>query len=332
MGLHSGAANFFNVSFSVRMLNRKRSIKFLTVCSKFSQGNFVPNAAVYSVRAVVNSGCRYDDVNFAVGGEDWDFWMCLAEVSFRSKLFLSWKLISFVLLNSMVIGGEQYRNHSTGTEETLLLSELLVGETCLSMDSQLSRLEFTRNTLLSSKLANSPTSQLALRNNSNVSTGLLPSKLTSLASRRVSCLSFPGFTLEELTSVCLLSLALSYLPLCVLTVLAYPGALHMIQLFAERGYRVTVVCTLYRNPAGIELRPQVLQYTHDVHILPSFLRAPDIPRYLKYLVETRGIEEVVFSNSQLIYEMLPALTEQMPHVKFIDVSSSSLISTLENLS
>lgn len=95
----------------------------------------------------------------------------------------------------------------------------------------------------------------------------------------------------------------------------------MIQLFAERGYRVTVVCTLYRNPAGIELRPQVLQYTHDVHILPSFLRAPDIPRYLKYLVETRGIEEVVFSNSQLIYEMLPALTEQMPHVKFIDVSS-----------
>lgn len=88
MGLHSGAANFFNVSFPVRMLNRKRSIKFLTVCSKFFQGNFVPNAAVYSVRAVVNSGCRYDDVNFAVGGEDWDFWMCLAEVSFRSKLFL----------------------------------------------------------------------------------------------------------------------------------------------------------------------------------------------------------------------------------------------------
>ena len=222
----------------------------------------------------------------------------------------------------MVIGEEQYRNHSTGTEETLLLSELLVGETCLSMDSQLSRLEFTRNTLLSSKLANSPTSRLVLRNNSNVSTGLLPLKLTSLASRRVSCLSFLGFTLEELMSVCLLSLSLSlYLPLCVLTLLAYPGALHMIQLFAERGYRVTVVCTLYRNPAGIELRPQVLQYTHDVHILPSFLRAPDIPRYLKYLVETRGIEEVVFSNSQLIYEMLPALTEQMPHVKFIDVST-----------
>ena len=37
MGLHSGAANFFNVSCSVRMLNRKRSIKFLTVCSKFSR-------------------------------------------------------------------------------------------------------------------------------------------------------------------------------------------------------------------------------------------------------------------------------------------------------
>lgn len=97
------------------------------------------------------------------------------------------------------------------------------------------------------------------------------------------------------------------------------GALHQIQLFAEQGYRVTVVCTLYRNPQGVELRPHVLQYTHDVHILPSFLRASDIPRYIKYLVDTRGIEEVVMSNSQLIYEMLPALAEQMPHVKFIDV-------------
>lgn len=97
------------------------------------------------------------------------------------------------------------------------------------------------------------------------------------------------------------------------------GALHMIQLYAEMGYRVTVLCTLYKPPEGIELRPYVLQWTHDVHIMPSFLRAHDFPRYIKHLINSRGIGEVIISNSQLVYEMLPALAEQLPHVKFIDV-------------
>jgi hypothetical protein len=44
-----------------------------------SQGNFVPNAAMYRSSAVLDSGCRYDEVGFSRGGEDWDFWLCLAE-------------------------------------------------------------------------------------------------------------------------------------------------------------------------------------------------------------------------------------------------------------
>ena len=42
-------------------------------------GNFVPNAAVYTSRALEMSGCRYNEVEFHDGGEDWDFWMCLAD-------------------------------------------------------------------------------------------------------------------------------------------------------------------------------------------------------------------------------------------------------------
>lgn len=94
----------------------------------------------------------------------------------------------------------------------------------------------------------------------------------------------------------------------------------MIQIYAEQGYRVTVVCTLYKPPDGVELVPQVLEWTHDVHVLPSFLRAKDFPRYLVHLVRSRGVEKVIMSNSQLGYEMLPALTEQLPEVQFIDVS------------
>jgi hypothetical protein len=36
-------------------------------------------------------------------------------------------------------------------------------------------------------------------------------------------------------------------------------------------------------------------------------------------VESRGVKEVILSNSQYLYEALPALAEQMPKVKFIDV-------------
>lgn len=94
----------------------------------------------------------------------------------------------------------------------------------------------------------------------------------------------------------------------------------MIQLYALAGYRVTVVCTLNRVPEGLELRPYVLQFTHDVHVLPAFLRPNDFARYLKHLVESRGIHQVVLSNSQLVYEMLPALVVQLPDVEWIDVS------------
>jgi len=101
----------------------------------------------------------------------------------------------------------------------------------------------------------------------------------------------------------------------------------MIQLYALAGYRVTVVCTLSKFPEGVELRPFALQYTHDIHVLPSFLRPHDFPRYLKHLVESRGVRQVIMSNSQLAYEMLPALAEHMPDVEWIDVRSpfSSLL-------
>lgn len=83
---------------------------------------------------------------------------------------------------------------------------------------------------------------------------------------------------------------------------------------------MTVVCTYYKNPQGLELKPFVLMWTHDLHILPTFLRANDMPRYLKHLIRSRGATEVIISQSALAYELLPVLTEQLPEVRFIDVS------------
>ena len=95
----------------------------------------------------------------------------------------------------------------------------------------------------------------------------------------------------------------------------------MLQTYAQAGYRTTVIATLYKAPEGLELRPEIMKWTHDVHVLPAFLRARDFPRYIKHIIRSRGVREVIMSNSQLVYEMLPALTAELPYVKFIDVSS-----------
>ena len=74
-GLHSGEDNFF-------------------------KGNFVPNSAIYTSRSVRASGCRYDEVEFHDGGEDWDFWMCLAENGFWGGSLIEplyWSVCTFLL-------------------------------------------------------------------------------------------------------------------------------------------------------------------------------------------------------------------------------------------
>ncbi|SGY17708.1 BQ5605_C015g07867 [Microbotryum silenes-dioicae] len=249
-GVHSGSANFFN-------------------------GNFVPNAAVYTSRAIVNTGCRYDDVNFAVGGEDWDFWMCLAENGHWGGSVpepLYW-----------------YRGNPATFRQSRWGNMFVDGFSDLKR-----RIEKKHPALLTS--------------------GTFPD-IAARPSRQLEPIRWDApfeSHLARFTKAVMFVVPWLYIGGADI------GALHQIQLFAERGYRVTVVCTLYKNPEGLELRPAVLQFTHDVHVVPSFLRANDIPRYIKYLVQSRGIDEIIMSNSQLFYEMLPALAEQMPHVKMID--------------
>ena len=96
------------------------------------------------------------------------------------------------------------------------------------------------------------------------------------------------------------------------------GALRIIETLTHAGHRVTVICTLYDPPASLELVPLVMQWTHDIHVLPSFLRPVDFPRYIKYLVRSRHINTALFSNAMFIYELLPSLREQLPHVAFVD--------------
>ncbi|GAA5991359.1 hypothetical protein JCM11641_007562 [Rhodosporidiobolus odoratus] len=238
-------------------------------------GNFVPNTAVYTSRALLGSGCRYDEVEFAEGGEDWDFWMCLAEHGY-------WGGTIFEPLYWYRVNSAAFRSSRWG------------------------------NTFVNG--FDSLKTHIQRKHPGLDVPGVFPSKSPKV-----------NVQLEPVTWEPPFETALAYTDKQIMFVIPWLymggadiGALHMVQLYALAGYRVTVVCTLYKVPDGIELRPYILQFTHDVHILPSFLRAHDFPRYFKHLIESRGVKQVVLSNSQLVYEMLPALTEQMPDVDFID--------------
>ncbi|GAA6009225.1 hypothetical protein JCM11491_004235 [Sporobolomyces phaffii] len=249
-GLHSGADNY-------------------------SKGNFVPNSAIYTSRSVSASGCRYDEEEFHDGGEDWDFWMCLAEKGFWGGSLI--EPLYWYRVNSPKFRSERW------------------GDTFLTGFDSLKQHVQKRHASLAR-----PGAFPAMKPKQNVQ------------------LEPVSWDMPYESALARTDRAVVFVVPWLYVGGADIGALHMIQLYAEAGYRVTLILTLSRVPDGIELLPQVLQYTHDVHLLPSFLRAHDFPRYFKHLVESRGAKQVILSNSQLLYEMLPALTEQMPDVEFID--------------
>ena len=76
------------------------------------------------------------------------------------------------------------------------------------------------------------------------------------------------------------------------------GALWQVEALVRAGWRVTVVSALHDPPGSVALRPHFMRLTHDVHVLPSMLRAVDMPRYLVYLCRSRAVDAVLISNAQ----------------------------------
>lgn len=95
--------------------------------------------------------------------------------------------------------------------------------------------------------------------------------------------------------------------------------LNILRELSRRGYRVTIVCTIMKldGPSRASL-PQFMQFTHDIFFLPAILRLTDSPRFVSYLIHSRGVKTVFLSNSQLGYGLLPWLSSAFPKVRFID--------------
>jgi glycosyltransferase involved in cell wall biosynthesis len=58
--------------------------------------------------------------------------------------------------------------------------------------------------------------------------------------------------------------------------------------------------------------------TPDVFTLDTFLKLSDYPRFLDYLIESRGIDTVLVTHSQMGYQLLPYLRARHPRLRVLD--------------
>jgi len=91
--------------------------------------------------------------------------------------------------------------------------------------------------------------------------------------------------------------------------------LDLLTQLTRRGWDVTVTTT---RPADHVWLPEFTRYTPDVFCLDKFLRLQDYPRFLLYLMQSRGITHVLVSNSQLGYELLPMIRAHYPQAAVLD--------------
>lgn len=89
----------------------------------------------------------------------------------------------------------------------------------------------------------------------------------------------------------------------------------MAELIAKHGFDVTIATTRGRPHPW---RPYFEALTPDVFTLDTFLRLSDAPRFLAYLIRSRGIDSVLVTHSELGYRLLPYLRSRCPGVRFYD--------------
>lgn len=91
--------------------------------------------------------------------------------------------------------------------------------------------------------------------------------------------------------------------------------LDLLEQLTQRGWEVSIATTLSDDHSWL---PVFTRSTPDVFILQNFLRRVDYPRFLRYLIDSRQVDLVMISNSELGYQLLPYLRAHCPHVTFID--------------
>ncbi len=84
----------------------------------------------------------------------------------------------------------------------------------------------------------------------------------------------------------------------------------------SRGCRVSVCLS---RPSTNSWLPELQRAADEVFTLPAFLAPADYPRFLRYLIESRGITTVLVHNDLFSYRLLPFLRAWCSAVTVLDV-------------
>jgi glycosyltransferase involved in cell wall biosynthesis len=107
--------------------------------------------------------------------------------------------------------------------------------------------------------------------------------------------------------------------LMILPWLAVGGAdkfnLDLLQMLTRQGWEVSIATTLKGEQDWLS---EFSRHTPDIFILNHFLRLEDYPRFLTYLIQSRQVDIVFISHSELGYRLLPFLHSQFPEITFVD--------------
>ena len=93
---------------------------------------------------------------------------------------------------------------------------------------------------------------------------------------------------------------------------------HLVRL----GWKVTVLCSLESLPESIEMRPDYMGFTHDVLIMPEFVKEEQFLEFTTHIIRSRNIGVFFINNCMKGYEWLPQLSPMFPRVRFVDIVHS----------
>lgn len=91
--------------------------------------------------------------------------------------------------------------------------------------------------------------------------------------------------------------------------------LDLVRTLSRHGCEFTIVTTCASDNPWVH---EFAQVTPDIFMLPNFLRYADHPRFLNYLIESRQIDTVLISNSELGYLYTPYLRAYHPNLPILD--------------
>ncbi len=91
--------------------------------------------------------------------------------------------------------------------------------------------------------------------------------------------------------------------------------LNLLKQLTERGWEVTIATTLGGSHSW---EAEFARYTPDIFALHRFLQLADYPRFLTYLAQSRQVDCVLISHSELGYQLLPYLRSELPSVALVD--------------